>query len=257
MDQAAAGYWQRELQEGQSREPDDQAGTALRAARRALAYLVRLQDWNAAGTMFRHVLDRDSSPATIAALLPLLQHAADSTAGTGLQLPLRYSLTRALALAQPPAPPGQVSQLLSELLDTAVAAGDMRTAAEACGDLADLAIRQGQADDALSLADRQADLISRGRLGWWSHAANEVRRLRIDLARGRDSEVFTAAGHLLETVSSYPDHHGPQEIAQPWAVREGVLAAGIDAADNLKRLGESLVWNAARIRSTERRGRPR
>jgi hypothetical protein len=250
-------YWTALFEAGLEAQRRGGQGTMLRAAHHAAPYVVRLHDWPAASAIIRHILDSDPSPATAAGLLPLLREAANLARGTGYQITLRHSLARALGLADPPEPADSIRAMLDELLAAATAAGDFRTATQISADLIALTCRSGQLDLASSLAAQRARAIRRAGLGPWSRADNQVRSLGIKLIRGRDRYVFAACRRLLTAAEAITWQSGADEITDPWRVREDLLAAGANAADNLKRWGESLVWTAARVRSMERRSAPR
>lgn len=256
IDSVLGAYWMAELRANQEREAREVSGTALRAARRAVPYLLRLHDWPGTNEVLRRVIDRDTSPGTIDLLLPLAEDAVRKAEGTRYQLALRHLLARAHALAQPREPTDGLTALFSELLKAATTASDMLLAAEISGDLADLMRRDGRFEDALTHLAEQAGLIRRAGLGQWSQAENEVHSMVLALALGQDATVFDAARGLLRRLSALPSQESAHDPVAPWKVREALLAVAVDAADNLGHWGESLVWTATRIRSMERRGAP-
>jgi len=256
VDSVLDSYWMTESRTSHIGEIRDESGTALRAARHGVPYLLRLHDWSGTNQALRQVIDRDTSPGTIDVLLPLAEDAVRMAEGTRYQLPLRHTLARARALAQPPEPADRLITLFRDLLDAATAASELRLAAEISGDLVDLMRGDGRFEDALALLAQQADLIRRAGLGQWSQAGNEVRGMEIALALGQDKEIFDGARDLLRRLSALPDQDSTHDSAASWKVREALLAVAVDAADNLGRWGESLVWTAERVRSMERRGAP-
>src|SRR5262249_19617969 len=79
VDHQVAAYWHTLFQHAHKQEP---GWLIVRAGRAAVPYLLRLGHWSLALTLLEQVLHRDRSPATIAALLPVLRQIADTAQGS-------------------------------------------------------------------------------------------------------------------------------------------------------------------------------
>ena len=256
VDAELAAYWVDILQETLAREAEQQGGLLLRAGRNAVPYLLRLNDWARAAAVLSHVLDRDSSPDTVAALLPALKRNAQATAGTEQELEHRRLLARASLLTQPAQTTAQLGGLLNELLTKAVAQQRFKLASELLGDLSDLAVRADRLDEALATVRLKRMYTRKAGLGRWTQLADEGRRLRIAAMQGRSEEVFQAVDALLAEMSTLPEANESGETVVAWLVREDVLGAGVRAANDLKRWAKALAWSAQRVESMRRRGAP-
>src|SRR5271166_2460565 len=256
VDAELAVYWVDILQSALAREAEQQGGLLLRAGRNAVPYLLRLNDWPRAGKILEHVLDRDSSPGTVAALLPALQRIAQATAGTEQELEHRRLLARALLLVQPAQTTAQLRGLLNELFTKAVAQQRFRLASELLGDLSDLAARAGRLDEALAIVRLKRMYTRKAGLGRWTQLADEGRRLGIRARQGRSEEVFQAVQALEAEMSTLPQASEAEEAVVAWRVREDILGVGVTVAGDLKRWGRALAWSTRQVESMRRRGAP-
>ena len=93
VDAELAAFWEAVFQHGREQESSGGGPLIIRAGRGAAPYLMRRQRWEEASTLLEQVLSRDRSPATVAAVLPLLRRIAEATKGT------EHELTNEVVLA--------------------------------------------------------------------------------------------------------------------------------------------------------------
>ena len=86
VDVELAAFWRAVFDAGLERESAGGGGVVTLAGRRAAPYLMRRQEWGLASTLLERVLQRDRSPATVAAVLPMLGRIAEATKGTDREL---------------------------------------------------------------------------------------------------------------------------------------------------------------------------
>ena len=86
VDVELAAFWNTLFQGGLERESAGGGGLVTLAGRRAAPYLMRRQEWGLASVLLERVLQRDKSPATVAAVLPMLGRIAEATKGTDREL---------------------------------------------------------------------------------------------------------------------------------------------------------------------------
>ncbi|MGH8899130.1 MAG: AAA family ATPase, partial [Egibacteraceae bacterium] len=225
----------------------------LRAGRAAAPYLLRLQQWDAAGWMLERVLYRDGSPGTVAALLPLLRRVADAATGTEQELDHAGSLAWALARVRP----GEAETRFRDLVDRAAGRGRYDVATAAAGELVSLLRDGGRLAEALVLAEQMRGYTRRAGLGPWTQIADEVQRLQILRLQGHDEQVLAAVDALRETMAGLAEQGDADERVVPWNVRESVLNTGVFAARGLGRWEEALAFNAEAADSERRRGASR
>jgi hypothetical protein len=212
--------------------------------------MLRRADWDMAAEMLGDVVQRDTTPATIATVLPLLRRIANTTAGTGPGLRLLTLLARVLMNA------GRAEEAegtMRDLIARAEQAGDLHLAWATSNDLGGLLWITGRPEAALSMAEQMADLTRRAGLEPWAQSANtrlrnEGRRLQFLGVLGRDAEVLPAVEALLPRIAAlpYPD----------WDLREAMLDTGREAALGLGQELAALDFNAKILESRRRRGAP-
>ncbi len=212
---------------------------------------MRAERWEEAATLLERVIDRDTSPATVAFALPRLREIVRATEGTQIGLPAAGLLGKALRHA------GQQREsesLLRELIERCDAEGEFRQASNMSGDLLNLLQVTGRFGEALEVARRMADFIRRAGLGPWTQLLNEVMALQILAAMGRNEEVLERVEVLRERIAELPKERTGEEAVEPWNVHETTLDTGQAAALNLGRWETALSLNAERLRLKVERG---
>ena len=114
---------------GLERESAGGGGMVTLAGRRAAPYLMRRQEWGLASVLLEQVLQRDQSPATVAAVLPMLGRIAEATKGTDRELVDAGVLARAFLAA---GRRDEAEARMREVLARAAECGDHRLASS-CG----------------------------------------------------------------------------------------------------------------------------
>lgn len=250
VDRHMGGIWLEVLQLCLENETQGAGEMIRRAGFAAAPYLLRGQQWEAAGRALEQVLKRDSSPATVAAALPLLRKAADRAAGAD-SLAARGRLARALWLA------GQGAAAETELrglIDQAAAAGDYQMASVAAGDLLNLLRDAGRLPEALTLAEEKAGHTLRAGLGPWTRLLDEAQKLQIMVLRGDYAAVLTTVERHRQTMRNLPEDGGAAEASVAWHVRETLLNVGVEAARRSEHWQAALDFNHDIAASMHARG---
>ena len=211
----------------------------------AAPYLLRLQDWETAGSLLEQVLIRDGSPGTIQAIIPSLRTVADAT-GAPADLGV---LARALRSADP----AEAENLLRATLTRAVADGDYRVAAATGGELLNLLRDAGRLREALELTDQMADYIHR-RPGPSAQLLDQSQRLQILGMMGQHEQVLAETTGLLTRADELTGESAVGEAVAPWNVRELILDTGQSSALALGRWQQALDLNQAILASLRARG---
>ncbi|MDQ2707392.1 MAG: ATP-binding protein, partial [Actinomycetota bacterium] len=252
VDTELGDFWLANLRHALQHEHDQEMGWLVgRAARSAAPYLLRQHRWADLNTAAEQLLHRDASSATAAALLPLLAAAVQATHNTEHELNLGRTHARALRILDP----GRAETLFRELLDAAVARDRFDNASALAADLLNLYRHQGRFDEALALADTQAEHTRRAGFGPWTQLADQVMRLQILHVQGHSQRVLdevTQLGEHMATLPDPPDDNDSTII--PWNVREALLHIGVFAAGDLGRWQQALDLNAENLDSKRRRG---
>ncbi|MGH8902231.1 MAG: CHAT domain-containing protein [Egibacteraceae bacterium] len=253
VDAELTAYWYASFRHAVEQEGQGLGWLVSHAGRAAAPYLLRLQHWDTAGWMLDHVLRRDGSPGTVAALLPLLRRIADATTGTEHELDHAGSLARALMTVRP----AEAETRLRDLVDRAVSCGRFDVAAAAAGELVSLLRGGGRLSEALVLVEQMQGYTRRAGLGPWTQLGDDAQRLQILMFQGRNEQVLAAVHALRETMAGLAEHRDADETVVPWNVRELVLQTGLFAARGLGRWEEALAFNAEAAWSKRRRGASR
>ncbi|NBC33930.1 MAG: CHAT domain-containing protein [Alphaproteobacteria bacterium] len=223
----------------------------VRAGLAAAPYLMRLSDWATASTLLERVSFRDRSPATLGAILPLMQRIFAATADTDRGMIDRGRLASLLRKA------GRIAEaeaMLRETIDSAEAAGQFRSASVSAGHLINLLRATGRAAASLPIVDRKIDLARRAGLGPWTQIADEARRMQLLAALGRNEEALAGVDDLRTRMQGLPERAEAKESVDPWNVRETVFDIGHAAALALKDWQQALELNAESLKSTVARG---
>jgi tetratricopeptide (TPR) repeat protein len=221
------------------------------SARRAAPYLLRGARWEEASTLLEQMLHRDSSPATLAFALPLLQRIATATAGSDLGLWVTGVLAKTLWAAGRSA---EAEQTMQTIIRQCVDQGNYRVASTAAGDLLNLLMDSGRPAEALAVADEMAGYTRQAGLGPWTQLSDETMRLQVLNAMGRYAEVLAAVGALRPKLDALPLEGEAEETVNPWNVRETLLDTGHTAALYSERWDAALALNAERVQAKQARG---
>lgn len=251
VDRALGNFWYAQYRVAQDNETQGHTRTLTQAARRAIPYWLRREEWGATTTLLERLIRRDTSPATLAYALPRLEGIAAATAGTDEGVENLGVLASALLAA------GRYPEAEARLrqgLDQAVAAGHFRLASALAGDLLNLLRQRGELGQALELAEEMAEYTRRAKLGPWTQLADEAYRLQILAAQGQYPAVLDRVNALRPQLESLPEQGEAEEAAVPWNVRETLLATGHAAALQLGAWEAALALNAEVLRYQEARG---
>jgi tetratricopeptide (TPR) repeat protein len=250
VDEELAAFWQTMSDAALGRVGGEDGRLVAVAGVSAAPYLLRLQEWDQAGSLLEQAFFRDDrNPGMVQAVLPALSRVADAT-GTPAGL-VRFG--RVLAVVDP----AGGERVLRQAQDRAVAAGDFTVASAAAGELVNLLQDQGRLAEALAVADTTVEYIRRAGLGRWTQALDEARRLQILYRMGEVERVLAdleGPAGLLARLDALPERRDPTDTVDPWNVREAVLQLGALAAGDLGRWEEALAYNARVHASVQARG---
>ena len=207
----------------------------LDAGLAAVPYLIRQQLWSVAAAILERVFLYDPSAANAAVALPAIRQITRHDPSNAA------ILARILEAIDPAAADAQARAHL----DSAVTAGDFRTACSVASFLTDLCRESGRLDEALTFAEQTADCARQAGHGPWTQLAAEGRRLQVLDELGQARQVLDEVGSLRDRMQGLPLTRGPDEATPPWNVREALLNTGQSAA---VALGE---WDAALSLSAE------
>ena len=176
VDVELATFWRAVFNAGLERESAGGGGLVTLAGRRAAPYLMRRQEWGLASTLLEQVLYRDQSPATVAAVLPMLGRIAEATKGTDRELGVAGVLAQAFLSA---GRRDEAEARLREILVRAAERGDHQVASAAAGYLINLLRDAGRAEEALGLVASKKEATRQAGLGPWTQLLDEVMRLQL------------------------------------------------------------------------------
>jgi hypothetical protein len=255
VDAELAATWQMVMQRGlENYGRDPMAGAMiLRAGLAGFPYLSRRREWGTASAMLDETTLRDTSPATLAAVLPRLRRIVEATAGTERELSDRGLLARIL---QRTGRRDEAEQEFRSVIEEAEIRGEFLTASVNASELVIPLRRSGRLDDALAAVEQAIDFARRAALGPWTLLGREGQRLQIQVQRGEYDLVARRVSELREQMKSMPDPPGPNETVNAWNVRELVLDIGRAAALRLAEWQQALDFNAEHLASKQSRDAP-
>jgi len=251
VDIELAAFWNTLFQRGLKQESAGGGSMVTLSGRRAAPYLMRRQEWSLAGWLLEQVLHRDQSPATVAAVLPMLGRIAEATKGTDLELSVATVLARALLTA---GRRDEAEARLREVVARAAECGDHRLASAAAANLINLLRQTGRAEEALGLLETKKEATRQAGLGPWTQLLDEGMRLQLLADLGRYDEVLAEVEALRPRMNALPRTGTQDEAAIPWNARETLLDTGRTAALRLGRWEQVLSLNAEVVASKEARG---
>ena len=250
LDSKIASFWRAVF--GQATSGEQEMGQlAVMAGLRSAPYLLRLKRWDEASVLLEQAIYRDSSPETIASVLPLLRQITLASMGTDRELIEAGVLAEALRNA------GRWQEaegMLRSLIPRCVSQGDFRSASVRAGDLFNILLSTGRFEEALKLTEEIKAYTLRAGLGPWTQYGDEVRRLQALDALGRYDEVLKDVEELRVQIRSLPQRGDKEETVEPWNVLEAILDTGCEAAMRLDKNEKALELNAERIEAKKSRG---
>ncbi len=252
VDGVLADFWQAVFWQASRAEGGEAGGVVVHAGRAAAPYLLRRKEWGAASGLLEHALQRDQSPATLAALLPLLGQLAQATRGTDRELPLAGLLARVVSWVDP----AQGERQLRAVLAAAVAQQRYDQASAFAADLVNLLRQTGRLRQALALADDLEDYVRRAGFGPWTQLLARGQQLQVLHLLGEDEQVLGEVQQLRGELASLPEASDQEERVAPWNAREIILQAGAFAAQELGRWQVALELNGEATRSQAARDAP-
>ena len=152
VDVELAAFWDTQYRGGLERESAGGGGLVTLSGRRAAPYLMRRQEWGLASTLLEQVLHRDRSPATVAAVVPMLGRIAEATKGTDRELVHAGVLARAFLAA---GRRDEAEPLLRAVLARAAECGDHQVASATAGYLINLLRDTGRAEECSASSHRR------------------------------------------------------------------------------------------------------
>ena len=247
VDHEAAAFWHTVFRQGLEREI---GWLIVRAGRAAAPYLLRLDQRGLALALLEHVIHRDRSPGTIAALLPVLRQLADTAQDSDDEIAAGLLVARALENIAPDASARQLRSLLTAVVER----GDYSLASTISVYLISNYRQAGRLSEALALADEKADYTRRAGLGPWTQLLDEAVRLQILGQQGHAGQVLAEVTRLRQQIAELPEESDQPDLALPYNVREGILDTGRSAALGLGCWEDTLAFNAEILESKEHRG---
>jgi tetratricopeptide (TPR) repeat protein len=223
---------------GESEEKDE---WIISAGLRSATYLIRQKKWSGAAAFLEPVIQRDNSPRTMAAVLPMLRHIDEATKGTDLELANSGVLATALILA------GRwqdAENIIRPLIPKFAAQGDFRSASTAATNLLRILHETGRFNEALEQVIELKEYTRKAGLGPWTQLSNEAQGLQVLNSLGRYDVVLEAVKGLREQMRSLPEKGNHEEASEPWNVKEVILDDGREAAMRSSKYELALELNA-------------
>jgi tetratricopeptide (TPR) repeat protein len=253
VDTELAAYWQVVFRRAIQAEGGEAGRVVVHAGRGAAPYLLRRKEWAAASWLLEQALHRDQSPATVAAVLPLLDQVAQATRGTNEELSDATVLARVVSEVDP----AEGERRLRAVLAAAVAQQRYDLASVIAGDLVNLLRATGRLRQALAMVDDMEGYTRQAGLGPWTQLLDRAQRLQLLRWLGKHEQVLNEVQQLREELASLPESpSGHEERVVPWNVRERILQVGALAARDLGRWQLALELNGEVTRSRVARDAP-
>jgi tetratricopeptide (TPR) repeat protein len=252
VDAELAAYWQAIFRNARGAEGGEAGGVVVHAGRAAAPYLLRLGKWAAASTLLEQALRRDQSPATVAALLPLLGQIAEATRGTDRELIDAAVLAQTMSWVNPVEGQPQLRAVLA----AAVAQERYDMASVTAGNLVNLLRQTGRPREALAMVDEMEGYTRQAGFGPWTQLGARGQRLQLQRRLGDGEQVLAEVEQLREKLVSLPETSDQEERITPWNVRELILETGALAARDLGRWEVALELIGEVTRSQVARAAP-
>jgi tetratricopeptide (TPR) repeat protein len=230
--------------------PEEAGQWVIQAARSLIPYLLQLEEWDEARSAIDQLIYRDKSADTLAALLPDMHRLVEATMGTPTELASKALLAKLTVRLDPT----QGEPLLRDVIQQATTTGNFNVASVYATELINLLMNSGRLADALTLADQTADYTARAGLGPWTQLLDQVVRLQILNAMGRNDEVLTEFEQLRDHMDTLSTQPARNEHVTVWNVRETLLDVAQSAAGDLRRWDQAFELAQAVYSSKEDRG---
>jgi tetratricopeptide (TPR) repeat protein len=252
VDEVLAAFWQALYRQATRAEGREASGMVVHAGRAAAPYLLRLGEWGTASRLLEEAVQRDRSPATVAALLPLLDQIAQATRGTDQGLAIAGVLADVVGSVDPV----EGERQLQAVLDAAVAQQRYDQASVTAAELVNLLRETGRLRQALALTDEQEGYTRQAGFGPWTQLAARGQRLQLLFLLGEHEQVLDEVQQLRQELASLPEASDQEERTTVWNVREGIPQIGALAAYELGRWEVALELNGEVTRSQVARDAP-
>ncbi|HEY1572478.1 MAG TPA: CHAT domain-containing protein [Pseudonocardiaceae bacterium] len=251
VDRVVGDSWLATLRDARDRKVEEQlAGWVVRAARSAVPYLMRQDRWADLAAAADLALSCDHSPATAVPMLPMLAEAVDATRDADEAPVVELIHAQALGIVDPE----RALSVWQRLMAAAADREDYPGAAAIAADLLHGYRDSGRWQEALELADTQADYSARAGVGPWTRLADDGGRLQVLYLQGNVQDVLDAVDRHRATMADLPAEPDVTETVSPARVRESILGLGVAAAHDLGRWVHALDLNAAIRESQQDRG---
>ncbi|HEX7313408.1 MAG TPA: CHAT domain-containing protein [Pyrinomonadaceae bacterium] len=250
-DKELSNYFMAMFYHGIKTEMQGGGWLVVEGARHAATYLLREQRWHDAASLLERMLQRDTSPDTLALAIPLLHLTAEKTRGTEFELACASVLAKSLRVARRHA---EAEVALREIISRSVEQGKYDVASSGATELFNLLLITGRFEEALQTAKETAGYTGRAGLGPWTQLTDEIQHMQALNALGRYTEVLAAVEQHRGRMEHLPEKSEVTETVNPWKVRELLLDTGRSAALNLSRWDTALALNADILAYMRKRG---
>jgi len=220
------------------------------AARRALPYAMRCEQWTDAAIFLQEIMHRDPSPTTTQWVLPYLEKMRKATRQTPEGPVFACILAKGLIKASRYS---QAEAVLQESLAQLQLQGEWQEASAAAGYLIDI-LMIDRLSEALKWVANKVEFTKKAGLGCWTQLADEGEKLRILCAMGQYQDVLDALPDLYREIELQRKIPHRREMVEPWNVWESTLNTGCRAAIGLKNWSKALELNAQIRNSMRNRG---
>jgi hypothetical protein len=250
VDDEMVKYWASVYAQVVERNQDGKLGWLIdHVARSGAPYFLRQRHWQALTNSIQEVLRRDTTEATVAALLPFLDITVRAVQGTDLELRTRAVHAQALLAIYP----GRVEGL-QELLDAAIAAGQHDVVATVISYLVSAHKFAGRFDEAQAVLSTYSDYRVAAHAGPWTRVLDDIAQVQLMLAQGQDRQGLDLVRQLQAQMAALPDETADNESVELWMVRENVWSLGAMAAIRLGEWQLSVEFTAGVLESQRQRG---
>ena len=250
VDLEMASFWRALFDQAKSGEAEGMGQLVITAGLRSAPYLIRQKEWSLASALLEQAIFRDSSPETIASVLPMLRHIAQATGRIENSIDSGVLANALLSAGRWQ----DAEDMVRSLIPKCVAKGDFRLASVDAGYLFRILRQTGRFEEALKLTEEKKVYTRQAGLGPWSQLLDEAQRLQALNSLGRYDEVLEDVEKLRAQMRSLPKESDQEETATPWNVIEVILDAGRSAAMRSEKYDLALEFNAEQIEAMQSRG---
>ncbi|MEU9143990.1 tetratricopeptide repeat protein [Streptomyces sp. NPDC048349] len=219
-------------------------------AGRAVPYLLALERPREALAVLSMITGRDMSAETVSAVQVWLADVDELARGTDVEPDVDKLRTDLLVRSRNVS----IEAELRASLDNAVGAGDHQAAALTSGQLVNVLILTGRAEEALEVAERGEEHARRAGRDPWRRLTAQLQVVQALVAAGRYEEALPHVRRLSRRLGKLgADESG---VHDRWHVSEVLLNAGVRAAMKLRRWEEALEFGDGIVMSMAQRGAP-